>query len=913
MALAYRGHFVFIRNPRISSTGLNTSMSFVFTNTLLDILNRYEPTHLAAVFDAPGPTHRHEVYPEYKANREETPEELIAGLPYVFRLCEGFRIPVLRVPGYEADDVIGTLASTADAAGFETFMVSPDKDFAQLVSERTFLLKPSRGGSGVEMLGAPEVLEGWKIRDVDQVRDILGLMGDSTDNVPGVPGIGEKTAQKLIDEYGSVEALLEHIEERKGKQRENLEKYRDQALLSKQLVTIDCRVPLEVRLEALEVRERDDEALRSLFVELEFNTLGKRLFGDDFSAAPRLSVEGDGEAADGTDPEGQEETLKTLADVPHDYRTVDTEADLKALAEHLGQQESFCFDVETTGLDPKTCDLVGIAFSCAPHIGHYVPVPEDRGRAGEILDVLRPALQDPGITKIGHNLKFDLSTLKWYDLEVAGPVRDTMLAAHLAVPELRRSLDYLSQALLGYRPQPIVELIGERGPEQRTMREVPVEAATKYAVEDADVALQLWQALSPKVTEEGQDQVFYQIECPLVPVLVEMEYHGIRMDAGALEELSMSLEEEIAGTEKHIYELAGEPFNLNSPKQLGDVFFDKLQLDPNARRTQKSRQYQTNERVLTRLAVHHEIAAEVLRYRECTKLKSTYVDMLPRAICKRTGRIHTHFEQAVTATGRMQSSNPNLQNIPVRTERGREIRKAFVPRDEAHTLLSADYSQIELRIMAEVSKDEALLEAFRNNEDIHTSTAARVYRVPEDEVTGEMRDRAKTVNFGIIYGISAFGLSDRLGISRTEAADLIEQYFTTYPGVKEYMEATVAFAREKGYVITISGRRRFLRDIDSRNATTRAAAERNAINTPIQGSAADLIKIAMSEIHSEIRARGLRSKMLLQVHDELIFDMCRDEAEVLPPLVEEGMRHAIPMEVPIVVELGVADNWLDAH
>jgi DNA polymerase I len=915
MALAYRGHFALIRNPRMTSSGMNTSMAFVFANTLLDILNNQQPTHMAVAFDTPEPTHRHKMYEEYKATREAIPEDIAVGLPYIFKLCEGFRLPVLRMPGWEADDVIGTLAKKAEAEGVETYMVTPDKDYAQLVSETTSILKPGRTGSGAEVLGVKEILAEWEIERVEQVIDVLGLMGDSSDNVPGVPGIGPKTAKKLIAEYGSVENLLDHLDERKGKQKENLENNREQALLSKKLVTIELDVPVEVGLPDLVVKDRDVESLKALFVELEFNVLGQRLFGEDFQAGPQRSL-GFGEAvsADGDEAgEAEQDVPKTLADVKHDYQVADTPEAMGTLVGALAEQEAFCFDLETSRLDSKRCSIVGLAFSIEPHAGWYVPCPEDREEALKILETFRGVLENPEIAKIGHNLKFDLSVLKWHGLEVAGPIRDTMLAAHVVMPDLRRSMDYLAQALLGYKPKSITELIGEKGEDQKSMRDVPVAEVAEYAAEDADITLQLWQLLEPKVKEEKQERVFDEVECPLVPVLVDMEFNGIRLDPTVLEDLSAQLEMEIARSRDRIFELADEEFNLNSPKQLGEILFEKLSLDPNAKRTQKSKQYRTNEQVLTRLAFQHEIAERVLFYRECTKLKSTYVDMLPGAVFKETGRIHTNYEQAVTATGRMQSSNPNMQNIPIRTEQGREIRKAFVPRDDDHTLLAADYSQIELRIMAELSGDEGMLTAFENGEDIHAATSVKVYGVDLDYVTDEMRRQAKTVNFGIIYGISPFGLAERLGISRYQAADLIDQYFATYPGVKDYMDKTIAFAGENGYVETITGRRRFLRDITSKNATTRKAAERNAINSPIQGSAADMIKIAMTTIYREMRAQGLKSKMLLQVHDELVFDMHRSETEVLPAIVEDGMKHAIEMKVPIVVEMGTGENWLDAH
>ncbi|MFH1572211.1 MAG: DNA polymerase I [Gemmatimonadota bacterium] len=908
MALAYRGHFALIRSPRLSSRGLNTSAPFVFANTLLDILSRQEPSHIAAVFDTPEPTRRHREYAEYKATREAMPEDLSAALPYVFRLCEAFRIPVLRVPGYEADDVIGTLAQRAEAEGYTTYLVTPDKDFAQLVSKRTLLYRPGRQGNEAEILGVPEVLAQWQVAQVRQVIDVLGLMGDTSDNVPGVPSIGEKTAQKLIAEYGSVEELLAHADQIKGKRGEVLVEHRDQALLSKRLVTIDLDVPLECAIADLARRPPDDRALRELFVELEFGALGKRVLGDDFEAAPQLAL-----ASAQPAPRGPAEGMRTIADTAPDYRLVDTPEARAELAAAMAGARSFAFDMETTGLDPKTDAPIGLAVSFTPGTGFYVPVPEDREAAVAVLGLFRPALEDPGIEKVGHNLKFDVAALLWSGIEVRGRLFDTMVAAALAVPDLRRSLDYLSQALLGYRPIPITELIGEKGEGQRSMREVPLGDLARYAAEDADVALQLRQALEPLLVEKGQVAVFERAECPLVPVLARMEREGIRVDVKSLEGLGHEMEREIERAGRRIEELAGEPFNLNSPSQLGNVLFDRLKLDPNARRTQKSKQYRTDEQVLSRLAYHHEIAREILSYRLCTKLKSTYLDMLPGAIFAPTGRIHTNYEQVVAATGRLQSSNPNLQNIPVRTEQGREIRKAFVPRGEGYALLSADYSQIELRVIAAISGDERMGAAFRAGEDIHGVTASRIFGVPQEMVSDEMRRQAKTVNFGIIYGISAFGLAERLGISRLEAATIIDQYLDEYPGVRRYMEETVEFAREHGYVQTLLGRRRYLRDIASRNAATRQAAERNAINSPIQGTAADMIKLAMVTIDAEQQRRGWRTRMLLQVHDELVFDLWREEEDEVREVVARCMQEAIPLSVPIEVEIGTGDTWLDAH
>jgi len=915
MALVYRGHFALMRNPRMTSKGMNTSTLFVFLNTLLDILGNVKPSHLAVVFDTPEPTYRHKAYKEYKAQRESMPEDLSIALPYVDRMCEGFNVPVIRKPGWEADDVIGTLAKVAEADGFTTYMVTPDKDYAQLVSEKSFISKPGRGGDGAEILGVPEILAQWEIERVDQVIDMLGLMGDASDNVPGVPGIGPKTAQKLIAQYGSVEGLLEHVDELKGKQKENVETFREQALLSKELVTIDLNVPLDFSLDDLVVKARDDEKLKALFLELEFSTIGKRVFGEGFSAGPRGPAQQMLLFGDETVGETVGGTNKTIADVDHDYQLVDTPKKRAALIRELEQQKSFCFDTETTGLNPRACELLGLAFSFKPHTGYYVSMPEDPDENKAVLEEFRGILENPDTEKIAHNMKFDMAVLLWQGVMVRGRIFDTMLAAYVATPELRRGMDYLSLALLGYEPIVITSLIGEKekGKEQKTLREAPLEKVAEYAAEDADITLQLSELLRPKVEEMGQTRVFEEVECPLVPVLAQMEYEGIRMEAPVIEALSDDLKDELVVIRARIYDMADEEFNLNSPKQLGEVLFDKLKLDPNARRTAKTGQYQTGESILQRLAHKNEIVEQILMYRTYAKLKSTYLDTLPGAVFKGTGRVHTHYEQAVTATGRLQSHGPNLQNIPIRTEKGREIRKAFVPRDENYTLLSADYSQIELRVAAELSGDEGLMKAFQDGQDIHAATAMRIYGLDEDGVTDDMRRQAKTVNFGIIYGISAFGLSERLDIPRWEAGELINQYFEQFPGTKKYMDETIAFAVEYGYVETMTGRRRYLRDIHSRNATTRKSAERNAINSRIQGSAADMIKIAMRRVQDALHERELRTQMLLQVHDELVFDMHKDEADVVMPLVEEAMKNALPLSVPIVVEMGMGNNWLEAH
>lgn len=924
MAIVYRSYFVFLRNPVSTSKGFNTSAIFGYVNTLLQLLEGEKPTHLAVAFDTAEPTERHRLFEGYKAQRQAIPEDLSAALPYVFQVTEAFRIPLLRFPGYEADDLIGTLARRAEREGFTTFMVTPDKDYCQLVDAHTFLLRPAKANEKPEILGVSEVLREWGVERVEQVIDVLALQGDASDNVPGVPGIGEKTAKALIQRYGSVERLLEHLDELKGKQRENLEKYAEQALLSKRLVTINCNVPLDLSLESLARREPDTERLMALFRELEFRTLGRRLFGEtwamDAPAPPTTETFPlDDEALD-EEPAAEEEAefaplptgpLKRLDDVPHDYRVVTSPPERRALLAELASQRRFCFDTETTGLQQNAL-LVGLAFSTRPHSGFYVPVPEDPEAARSFLEEFRPLFENPDVEKVGHNIKFDVGILLRYGLAVRGRLLDTMLAHALVEPGMRHSMDYLSQVYLGYAPISIATLIGERGENQRSMRAVPIETLANYAVEDADVTLQLWERLEPMLREKNAERVYYEVEAPLIPALAAMEHEGVRIDVEALRELSAHLDADIAQLEREIHADAGRPFHIDSPKQLGEVLFDVLKLEPHAKKT-KTGQYSTREQVLSRLAESHPIVEKVLRFREYRKLKSTYVDMLPSAVSPETGRIHTHYNQLVTATGRMQSHSPNLQNIPIRTDRGREIRRAFVPRGEGFLILSADYSQIELRIVAALSQDEAMLEAFRQGVDIHRETASRVFGVPPEEVTAEMRRRAKMVNFGVTYGMTAFGLAQRLNISRTEAKAIIDAYFAQYPGVRRYIEETIAFARKHGYVETVTGRRRYLRDINSQNATARSAEERNAINSPIQGTAADMIKIAMGNIYRELTERQLKTRMILQIHDELVFDLYEPETEVVTELVERRMKSALPLSVPIVVEMGIGRNWLEAH
>ena len=914
MALAYRAHFALARSPRFTSGGQCTSAVFGLTNAIFDLINREKPTHLALAFDTPEPTQRHVDYPEYKAQRDAMPEDLASQFPWIDRLLESLNITVIRTTGYEADDIIGTLAAEAAHAGYRTWMVTPDKDYEQLVSDYVLIYKPGRKGSEPEIVGIANVLQRWGIERVEQVIDILGLMGDASDNIPGVKGIGPKTAQQLIAKYGSVENLLEDTGELKGKQRERLEEQAEMARLSRKLVTINQQVPHSYSIDSFEFKPFDAEKLKQLMMELEFDTLGKRLFGKSFSSAQvRAEVQREKREAEIQtllfDEPVQE---KTIHEVEHEYHAVTTSEQRAELISKLRDAKSFCFDTETTGLDPRTVAPLGIAFSIKPHQAFYVSCEEGCGGVREVFDEFRELFEDPTLEKIGHNLKYDISLLRWNGIKVRGPVFDTMLSHAQKEPEMKHGLDYLSQLYLGYQPISISELIGPKGDGQKSMDEVPLEQLVDYACEDADVTLQIANAMRPELEARGVTQVCYEVECPLVPVLVEMEYHGIRLDTGALAAFSTRLEREIEELRVRIHEAAGHEFNIDSPKQLGVVLFEELEIDPKPKKTSTG-QYSTRESEMQRLLGRHQIVGDVLEYRNARKLKSVYVDQLPAAVNSETGRVHTHYSQSWTATGRMQSNDPNLQTIPVRKERGRDIRAAFVPRDENHLLLSADYSQIELRVMAELSADEAMLEAFEQGIDIHASTASKVYHVPVAEVTREMRDKAKTVNFGIIYGISAFGLQQRLNIPRHEASELIENYFAKYPGVQSYIDRTIEFAREHGYVATQTGRRRYLRDINSNSRGVAQAAERLAMNSPIQGTAADIMKLAMINVDRELRAGNFTTKMILTVHDEIVFDLVKTEQEAVLPVIEKAMLNTLPMRVPMVVEMGIGQNWLEAH
>jgi DNA polymerase I len=957
MALVYRAHFAFIGRPILTSKGINTSALYGFTQTLLDILSNRQPTHLAVAFDTEAPTARHVAYPEYKATRQAMPEELAAALPHVRRMVEAFQIPVLSQDGFEADDLIGTLARRAEKSGFETFMVTPDKDFGQLVDERTFIYKPGRAGDDVEILGVAEIRKRWGVQRPEQVVDVLALMGDASDNVPGVPGIGEKTAVKLISEFGSVEDLLAGTARLKGKLKEALETHRDLALLSKKLVTIVCDAPGPEDLESLKLRPPDEARVKSLLVEFEFNSIGRRLFGEAFRAGRGSPVaaaapaelttapppgpaaqtevpeataleEGPTGAADKRGPPDAEPApaespapgagpeagappppLKSFGDSPWEVRVVSSEAERARLINTLRGRASVSFKVEAAGEDPKDARLAGLVFALEPRAGFYVPLPSDPAGAARILDAFRPVLESEALEKAGHDLKFDLSVLEWRGLSVRGKLFDTMIAHSLIEPDLRHGLEYLAEVYLGYR---LAQPAGAAGEEQLNLGEVAEEAIARRAVERAGVTLQLRAALEPLLRRQGQERVFYEVETPLIPVLVDMERAGVRVDAGVLVEIAAQLAKEMDASAKTVWQMAGREFNLQSPRQLGELLFDTLKLADAPKKT-RTGQYATDEQTLLALAADHEIVRRLLEYRAAAKLKSTYADALPAAIWPATGRVHTTYNQVMTATGRLNSVNPNLQNIPIRTERGQEIRKAFVPGGEGVVLLSADYSQIELRIIAGLSREPGLLEAFRTGLDVHTATAAKVFGVGLEDVTPEMRRKAKMVNYGIAYGISAFGLAQRLGIPRREGTEIIDQYFRQFPGIRRYMDDTIALARERGYVETVTGRRRYLRDIRSANGTVRAAAERNAINAPIQGTAADMIKLAMIGIHAGLKRRNLRTRMLLQVHDELVFDLYESERDEVRSLVEEQMKSAIALDVPIEVEMGEGWNWLEAH
>lgn len=937
MALVFRAYYALIRNPRVTSKGRNTNAQFGFTNTLIDLINNQQPTHMAVCFDTHAPTERHIDFTDYKANRQEAPEDILSALPDIKRIIEGFCIPVIESDGYEADDIIGTLSKKAAAAGYDVYMVTPDKDYGQLVTDKIFIYKPGYQGSDPEIITAEEVCAKWNIKDVNQVIDILGLMGDSVDNIPGIPGVGEKTAAKLLAEFGTLENVLANADGIKGALGEKIRKGKELALMSKKLATIITDVPVEFHEEDFKIKECNKTALKEVFAELEFKTLGRRVFGEDISV-PTAVAKG---VIDKVIPEGVQTDLfgnivenkpaeidntqeqlvsviqpvKNIHNTDHNYYAVVGDEAIKELVTTLCDQNEICFDSETTCIDANDCELVGLSFSIEKGKAWYVPFPHnDQEETKRLLSFFEPLFDNPFITWVGQNVKYDMLVLKWYGYELKGNIFDTMLAHYVIDPDGKRSMDMLSAQYLGYEPVSIEELIGKKGKNQGNMKDVELEKIKDYAAEDADITLQLKHAFTPLLQTKEVERVFLEVENPLVRVLTDMEFEGIKIDMDFLNDYSKELEREAKASEERVYQQAGVRFNLSSPKQLGEVLFEKLKLDPKAKKT-KTGQYATGEDVLLKLSHGNQIVDDILAYRELTKLKSTYVDALPLMINRKTGRVHTSYAQAVAVTGRLSSNNPNLQNIPIRTERGKEIRKAFIPRDNNHILLSADYSQIELRIVAAISGDPAMGEAFKQNRDIHTATAAKVYGVPESEVTKEHRYKAKSVNFGIIYGQGAFGLADNLGISRTEAKEIIDNYKKQFSSIQKYMDEMINFAREHGYVKTLMGRKRWLKDINSANFTVRGYAERNAINSPIQGTAADMIKMAMIKIHNEFKSRGFKSKMVLQVHDELVFDAPIEESEIIKPVILDCMRTALPLPngVPVEAEIGSGENWLLAH
>ncbi|WP_445383159.1 DNA polymerase I [Robiginitalea sp. IMCC43444] len=930
-ALIFRGYYALIKNPRINSKGMDTSAIMGFMNSLFDVIRREKPDHLAVCFDKDGSTERTELYPEYKANRDETPDAIRIAIPWIQKILKAMHIPCIEVSGLEADDIIGTLAKQAEKQDYQVFMVTPDKDFGQLVSENIFMYRPARMGNGIEIWGIPEVQKRFGVQRPEQVIDYLGMMGDSSDNIPGFPGVGDKTAKKFIDEFGSLENLLENTDQLKGKMKERIIENAELGKLSKQLATICITCDVTFDEKDYELSVPDSQKVQEIFEELEFRRLRDqflKIFSekDDTQTTQVSSTEtarkqqreaGSGQfSLFGSDADTSEVVAfsgrKTIKDVPHLYQLVQPGMAQKLFIKSLMEQTTVCFDTETTSLDPLEAELVGIAFSWEAHKGFYIPFPPEKEEALELLELLKPFFESEKIEKVGQNLKYDIKVLSTYGIQVHGRLFDTMLAHYLINPDMRHNMDVLSETYLNYTPISITELIGKKGKNQLSMREVPLEEQTEYAVEDADITLQLAQKFAPELQDANTRELFTDIEIPLLRVLADMELEGINLDTAFLNGLSGALEEDIAALEAQIYKEAGAEFNIGSPKQLGEILFDKLKLVDKPKKT-KTGQYSTAEDVLSDLAKDHKIVRAVLDYRGLSKLKSTYVDALPDQVSRVTGRVHTDYMQTVAATGRLSSNNPNLQNIPIRTERGRQIRKAFIPRNEEYCLLAADYSQIELRIIAALSEETNMIDSFKRGEDIHASTAAKVFQVPLEEVTREQRSNAKTVNFGIIYGVSAFGLSNQTELSRTEAKELIDTYYKTYPKLRNYISEQIDFAREHGYVQTVLGRRRYLKDINGSNAVVRGAAERNAVNAPIQGSAADIIKIAMIRIHEKLRESNLKTKMLLQVHDELVFDVYKPELERVKDMIKSEMEQAYELSVPLVVDIGVGDNWLEAH
>ena len=922
-ALIYRAYFAFSSSPRINSKGFNTSAIFGFTNTLLEILTKEKPTHIAVVFDMEGPTARHLEFETYKANREEMPEDLRKSIPVIIELIKGFNIEVLGLEGFEADDVIGTLAIKAEKAGFTTYMMTPDKDYGQLVDENTFIYKPARLGNGAEILGPAEICKKWEIRNVSELIDILGLMGDKVDNIPGIPGVGEKTAIQLIKDFGSIENLIENTAQLKGKLKEKVENNSQMAIQSKRLATIILDCPIELEEEKLAIKEVNKPVLSELFRELEFRRIAQIVTGEDIGGSEKLPAPPKSSIPDlfsGNDEQALQESaepeapknFKTIDNTTHTYHLADSTEKIMDLLALLQKHSEYCFDSETTSLNTLDAEIVGLSFSVEAFTAWYVPVPENRLEAMQILEHFRPVFLDATKTLIGQNIKYDYQVLLNYGLQINNRLFDTMVAHFLIMPDMRHNMDVLAETYLNYSPVSIETLIGKRGKDQLSMRAVELNKIAAYAAEDADVTLQLKNTFAPLLAENTLEDLFNTVEVPLIKVLAEIEREGIRLDVDNLRDFSAQLKTDITIVEKEIQDFAGTKFNVSSPKQVGEILFDYLKITDKAKKT-KTGQYATGEDVLSKLENAHPIVSKILDYRELVKLKNTYVDSLPLMVHPRTGRIHTSFNQVVAVTGRLSSDNPNLQNIPIRTERGRQIRKAFVPRDADHILLSADYSQIELRIVASISGDPNMCEAFQAGKDIHTATAAKVFGVAESDVTKEMRYKSKSVNFGIIYGQGPFGLAENLNIPRAEAKQLIDNYFREYSSIRNYMDEQVNFARENGYVQTILGRKRWLRDITSANATVRGFAERNAINAPIQGSAADMIKVAMVNVHQEFKKRHYKSRMLLQVHDDLVFDVYKPELEEVKALVEKLMREALPLKVPVEVGIGMGANWLEAH
>ena len=923
-ALVYRAHYSFISRPLINSKGMDVSAVTGFTRSLWDVLVNQKPTHIAVSFDLKGPTFRHEMFKEYKANRDAQPEPISIALPIIEKIIEGFNIPVVTKQGFEADDVIGTLAKQAEKEGFKVYMMTPDKDYAQLVSDNVFMYKPGRKGGEVAILGRKEVLEKWDIERVDQVIDVLGLQGDAVDNIPGIPGIGAKTAVKLLKQFGSLEGLLENTDKLKGKQKEKVIEFAEQGLLSKKLATIDINVPVEFNADLYCVEPFNREALTEIFKELEFRTLARQILGVDQGKAPAASKAGqqgnlfgdsemESQSAQSIAPPKYSVAPNNVYNTEHTYHLVDDEKKTADLVKLLSKEKSFCFDTETTGLDANEAELVGMSFAIKKGEAYYVSIPADREEALKVLAPFKPLFENEKIIKVAQNAKYDALILKWYDIELKGKYIDTMVVHYLLEPELRHGMDFLSESYLGYAPISITDLIGKKGKNQLSMRDVNMEKVVEYAAEDADITFQLKEELFPKLKDAELQKLYDEVEEPLINVLVDLEYEGINLDSDFLNKYSEELGKEIDQHQKDIIKEAGVEFNIASPKQVGEVLFDKMKIPYRWKKT-KSGQYSTDETKLTELAKEYDFVAKIMKFRGLAKLKSTYVDALPKMVNPKTGRIHSSFNQALAATGRLSSNNPNLQNIPIKTEQGRKVRKAFVPRDKDHILLAADYSQIELRLIAEISKDKAMLDAFQKGHDIHTATAAGVYGKKLEDVTPDERRNAKTVNFSIIYGAGATNLSQQLDIKRAEAKELITQYFVTYNGLKNYMDDTVEFARKNGYVKTLLGRKRTLRDINSRNAFIRTNAERIAINTPIQGSAADMIKIAMINIHKALKEGNFKTKMILQVHDELVFDVYKPELEKVKPIIEEGMKNAMPdLQVPILVGMDTGEDWLEAH